>query len=120
MYFCPYLNQQTGQCNIGNICYSIRRCSQIQSYYNPNSYENCKLFTGGNMKNYRFIYDNLIYIDVQRGDDTFTITVPNIYGENVPDIIDIVEYNGKYYIKGQEPKKEEKKIENKKSNKEKE
>lgn len=57
---------------------------------------------------------------IKKSGEDITITVPNIYGDNIPSWIDIVEIDNNFYIKGQEPKIEivvEEKKSVKKSNK---
>lgn len=54
-----------------------------------------------------FIKNNKIYVKLK--DKDMVVTVPNIYGDNVPDMIDIIEVDNNFYIKGQEPKEVEKK-----------
>lgn len=109
MYYCPQLDKSSIYsrpiCNISQeICVLCRYCSLEHHYYNTEYAVDCKLLKEKNMKNYRFIKNNLIYIDVLYMGETITVTVPNIYGENIPDTIDVVEYKGNFYIKGYEPK----------------
>ena len=118
MYFCPHLNKQTAKCDLSNMCSYIRRCNQQNIWYNPDYAKDCKLLKEKIMNtNFRFEKRGMLYVDVktQSGED-ITITVPNIYGDNIPAWIDIVEIDNNFYIKGQEPKVEEKKTV-KKSNK---
>lgn len=108
MYFCPHLDQQNGRCDINEICFATRYCGQIKSYYNNESAINCKILKEKNMTtNIVFVKNNNIYVKLK--DKDMVVVVPNIYGDNIPAMIDIVEYENNYYIKGTEPKEEKKK-----------
>lgn len=49
-----------------------------------------------------FVKNNMIYVRLDGRD--MVVTVPNIYGDNIPDIVPIVEKDYNFYIKGTEPK----------------
>lgn len=53
------------------------------------------------MKNWLFVKNNKIYVKLS---NDMVVTVPNIYGDNIPDIVPIVEKDYNFYIKGTEPK----------------
>lgn len=48
-----------------------------------------------------FVKNNQIYVRIN---DDMVVIVPNIYGDNIPDIVPVVEVNHNFYIKGYEPK----------------
>lgn len=53
------------------------------------------------MKNWLFVKNNKIYVKLS---NDMVVIVPNIYGDNIPDIVPIVEKDYNFYIKGTEPK----------------
>lgn len=53
------------------------------------------------MKNWLFVKNNKIYVKLS---NDMVVIVDNVFGENIPDTIDVIEYKGNFYIKGYEPK----------------
>lgn len=53
------------------------------------------------MKNWLFVKNNKIYVKLS---NDMVVIVDNVFGENIPDTIDVIEYKGNFYIKGTEPK----------------
>lgn len=108
MYYCPQLDKSSIYsrpiCNISQeICVLCRYCSLEHHYYNTEYAVDCKLLKEKNMKtNVVFVKNNMIYVRLDGRD--MVVTVPNIYGDNIPDIVPIVEKDYNFYIKGTEPK----------------
>lgn len=113
MYYCPQLDKSSIYsrpiCNISHeICVLCRYCSLEHHYYNTEYAVDCKLLKEKNMKtNVVFVKNNMIYVRLD--DRDMVVIVPNIYGDNMPDIVPVVEVNHNFYIKGHEPKPTKKK-----------
>lgn len=113
MGFCKYCNiapyDSFCTCQITNsLCNCVRRCADKQCYLPLDNMDNCIVAKNEKMNtNILFVKNNKIYVKLSNKD--MVVVVPNIYGDNIPAWIDIVEIDNNFYIKGQEPKVEEKK-----------
>lgn len=114
MEFCPYckVDSYESYCicsKTGNICVFVRRKPCIMQWSPLESMVNCKLrkeevVMSDNEKKVRFVKNNKLFVEV----DDFVIEVLNPY-DYEPNVVELVEVDGVYYVKGFEPKKEIKK-----------
>lgn len=114
MEFCPYckVDSYESYCicsKTGNICVFVRRKPCIMQWSPLESMVNCKLrqeevVMSDNEKKVRFVKNNKLFVEV----DDFVIEVLNPY-DYEPNVVELVEVDGVYYVKGFEPKKETKK-----------
>lgn len=114
MEFCPYckVDSYESYCicsKTGNICVFVRRKPCIMQWSPLESMVNCKLrqeevVMFDNEKKVRFVKNNKLFVEV----DDFVIEVLNPY-DYEPNVVELVEVDGVYYVKGFEPKKETKK-----------
>lgn len=114
MEFCPYckVDSYESYCicsKTGNICVFVRRKPCIMQWSPLESMVNCKLrqeevVMSDNEKKVRFVKNNKLFVEV----DDFAIEVLNPY-DYEPNVVELVEVDGVYYVKGFEPKKETKK-----------
>lgn len=114
MEFCPYckVDSYESYCicsKTGNICVFVRRKPCIMQWSPLESMVNCKLrkeevVMSDNEKKVRFVKNNKLFVEI----DDFVIEVLNPY-DYEPNVVELVEVDGVYYVKGFEPKKETKK-----------
>lgn len=114
MEFCPYckVDSYESYCicsKTGNICVFVRRKPCIMQWSPLESMVNCKLrkeevVMSDNEKKVRFVKNNKLFVEI----DDFVIEVLNPY-DYEPNVVELVEVDGVYYVKGFEPKKEIKK-----------
>lgn len=107
MNFCSYceLAPYHGFCKCSithDICLCARRCASQMCWIPLESMSYCKIKTRGEkMKNWLFVKNNKIYVKLS---NDMVVIVDNVFGDNIPDTIDVIEYKGNFYIKGYEPK----------------
>ena len=90
----------------GDICAFMRRCQTEYRWKPLESMDKCKLRKEGNpvpkgMYKVRFELKGVLYVEI----GNFVHEIKNPY-DHTPEFVDVVQVEGKYYIKGFAPKTE--------------